>query len=250
MRDRAGVLAPGNHFVELHAMTVIPGRSDLSSDDLLLIVHNGRLEAGALVQKYALRLAAGSLPLTTERLPLLSLRAASAAGAAYRMWLRWATRFAAANRTLLASRATAAFFHQFGRSFEVWPLSDRLHSGISRVSYADTVRWRHQSGTQALHPNSYAFIGGTVGGDGYLVTAGEEIAASFETIRHGSGECLAHPGEITLRHPVTNLAPAALATLQARFRDVEATIRSLTCARLTIPVARTHPVAIVKRWER
>ena len=95
---QVGALALGNHFIELHSMHVLDDNSGLGSSDVLLVIHNGSLDLGLQVQKYALRLAAGTSPITPERLPVLALPADKPSGAVYMTWLAWVTRFAAANR--------------------------------------------------------------------------------------------------------------------------------------------------------
>ena len=239
---QVGAIALGKHFIELHSMHVLDDNSGLGSSDVLLVIHNGSLDLGLQVQKYALRLAAGTSPITPERLPVLALPADKPSGAVYMTWLAWVTRFAAANRAVLAARAAAALTPLTG-PLDVSMLSDRIHSGIDGRPGPGI---RHLSGAQPLEDGRLAFVGGTVAGPSFLVRSGENLPASRHLISHGGGLDIHAHAPTGVPRVASNLPETRLRALHSRFRSAEATVQQLAAAGLAVPVARTLPLAIVK----
>jgi RNA-splicing ligase RtcB len=231
--------------VELHTVQEPDIRCGVCAEDRLLVIHNGSLEIGYLVQKYGLRLAAGRRAVTCDDLPLLSLAAHSREGEAYFTWHQWAVQLAQANRAILAGRAVAALSKLMG-PIEAELVSDLIHSGITRLADAGGLRWRHQNGTQGIDPEQVVFVGGAVGGPSYLVQGGLALGDALGTISHGSGERFGGVTEEEFHPVVTNLPEGVLDSLRVRFRSADATVHLLEKADLARRVTRTRPLAVIK----
>ena len=243
--QQRGQLAPGNHYVELHKFVHADIPSIDAQKDLLLIIHNGSLGLGKLVQQYGLRLAGGTKALQAEDLPYLALQSASIKGQAYRIWLQYAMEFAYLNRAILAARAISTLQHSIGQ-FETVALSDDVHSGIVIEHQGPTTALHHLSGAQILH--DLAFVGGRVGGCGFMVQAGSQIAQSRRVIGHGSsrnGMSLSD-GQKEDQLLISNLKHDELYALGTTFHDAQRTIDLLAQEQILTPVAQTKPIALIK----
>lgn len=244
--EEASKLASGNHFIEIHEFSDTAPEAAVSEPELLLIVHNGSVGVGRAVQKYGIGLAAGGQRVAPEHLPYLSLLADSVQGRLYLSWVAWAQRFAAVNRSHLTARAISVLREIVGH-VDAEPLSDLLHSGITIVrDHLGTGYWHH-SGTQLLRPGQVAFVGGEVGGSGFLVSPVTDAEASGVMISHGSGEGPGGQDSGTVSGVVSNLPSDTLRLLGRKYRSASSTIDQLMRAGLAVPLARTKPLAVVKK---
>lgn len=230
----AAQLAAGNHYIELHRPL---NQGQLAGpSDLLLVVHNGSLDAGLKVQVHALRLA-GVASATVEReMPFASLAVGTPEADRYLELHDLALRFATLNRALLAQRVARLLGDP---SLEF--LSDMVHSGFSTTSWG----YAHRSGTQLLMGEPAAFIGIAMMERGYLIRPGDRLSDSRHIIPHGVG-----PQSASTQHPRraigSNLSMAELQGMREAWQDHSTGIEGLErMGVLTIDV-QTEPLVILK----
>lgn len=230
----AGRLAPGNHYIELHRP--VDHGALATPDDLLLVVHNGSLQAGYKLQVHALQLA-GVTPSTAEdRLAYATLQRGTPAFDRYLELHAVALEFAALNRALLARRIAHLLGHP-----TLQPISDIVHSGIASTD----AGYAHLSGTQLLNDHTAAFIGIATMERGFLALPSNRLHASRHVIPHGVGPSPSlHPQHE--RAIASNLSRAELEGIRASWRDHLTSIHLLEDAQLITVDTQTDPQVILK----
>lgn len=230
----AGRLAPGNHYIELHRP--VEHGTLATPDDLLLVVHNGSLEAGYKLQVHALRLAGVTPSSAEEQLPYATLQRGTPPFDRYLELHAVALEFAALNRTLLAQRIA-----RLAGTRALQPISDIVHSGVATTA----TGYAHLSGTQLLTDQPAAFIGIATMERGFLALPNDHLHASRHVIPHGVGPTpRPHQPE---RHTIaSNLSRAELEGIRASWRDHLTSINLLQDAQLITVDTQTDPMVILK----
>jgi tRNA-splicing ligase RtcB len=169
-----GTLGGGNHFVELDRD---------ANGGLWLLVHTGSRGLGASIAKHHGAAAGTALD------PLRPLVTDDDAGRAALADLEAATRFAAANRAVIAAAASTVVAEVLGCGVAVAETIDVPHNHVAAEQHRGEGLLVHRKGAVAVPAGARALVPGSMGTASYVVE-GLGAVTSFASCSHGAGRLL------------------------------------------------------------
>lgn len=170
-----GTLGTGNHFLEL--------QHDETDDRLWLMVHSGSRGLGQAIRAAHVRNAERS------RSGLAYLDASTPAGEAYLQDMRWARRFAAANRRAMLHSVGGAMESLFGWHLQDEPHIDCDHNHIDAEDHFGGPKLVHRKGAIAAWSDVVGIVPGSMATPSFHVT-GRGEPDSLCSSAHGAGRAM------------------------------------------------------------
>ena len=239
-----GTLGEGNHFIELQRA---------EDDHLWVMIHSGSRGVGAAVRAHYDKLARKLNEKWHTALPtpeLAFLPTDSAEGQLYINEMRWAMKFAEANRLLMMEKTLAAL-----QSVGVQP--NRIAEVHTHHNYAQQEHhfgrnpWVHRKG--AVKADGLVIIPGSMGTASYICE-GLNHPDSFGSCSHGAGRVMSrteanktitHEQAIKMMaHVSYGVRDGAYDEMPSAYKDVDRVIENQ--ADLVRPIHRLTPLAVVK----
>lgn len=183
-QKQLGSLGGGNHFIEIQ------------KDDagiVWIMIHSGSRNFGYTIANYYNRLAQKMCERWYSNVPkfkgddgLAFLPIEDNAGHDYCEAMKYAVKFAAANRALMMKRVQEAFQAAFRETIEFTPVYDTPHNYARLENHFGKNVWVHRKGATSAKDGELGIIPGSQGTHSYIVRGlGNE--ESFTSCSHGAG---------------------------------------------------------------
>lgn len=186
--SQIGTLGGGNHFIEL----CLARKSDDSpEDEVWLMLHSGSRGVGNLIGQHAINTAKGLMKKVQESLPdinLAYLREGSEEFEDYLFTMRWAQRFAYANRRAMQELVLRAIYGTLDiqRPHLDLPFIDCHHNYVAEEEHFGHKVLVTRKGAVRAGLNDMGIIPGSMGARSFIVR-GKGNADSFCSCSHGAG---------------------------------------------------------------
>jgi tRNA-splicing ligase RtcB len=173
-RVEMGTLGRGNHFIELQAD---------ADDRLWLMVHSGSRVMGQAIAGHhrarAVRARGG----------LVHLDTASEAGQAYLNDMRWALRYAAANRRAMIEAVAGVLKEEIGAARDDASVVDASHNHVRGEVHGGRDLLVHRKGASPAAAGERGVIPGSMGTPSYHVV-GRGCEEAMRSSSHGAGRAM------------------------------------------------------------
>jgi tRNA-splicing ligase RtcB (3'-phosphate/5'-hydroxy nucleic acid ligase) len=270
--ETVGSVGSGNHFIEIHSITVHqPDRARAFGvrDGIGVMLHTGSRGLGHQVaSEFLAELQSAGRQLLADR-ELVFMTADSDEGQRYLDAMGAAANVAIVNRLLLLSQVAEVFEEELGASTQV--VYDISHNLIQQEELDGALHWMHRKGATRAFPAGHRGLParwlatghpiitpGSMGTASHIQVAERGARASLYSINHGAGRVLSRRAAnrglkqadadqwLAQRDILVNTRHVPLDESVAAYKDIDQVIDSIAGAGLARVVASCRPMAVIK----
>lgn len=281
-----GTLGGGNHFIEIQKVTEIfnekaAGVFGIFKGQAVIMLHSGSRGLGHETAGYYIKKAKDYLVHNGIRPPnsqLLYFFKESEEAGLYLKAMNAAANYAFANRQVMTMLIRRAFGKVMGKdsASQIKTLYDVTHNMAKLEVYNGKTFFVHRKGaTRAFDPQHMkgtpfkktgqpVLIPGSMGTPSYILTGTEGSKRSFYSVNHGAGRAMSrkqaagkrgYDGAISDKAFHSAMKDILLLCENKRrikeespqaYKDIDTVIETVVGAGLAAPIAKMHPVAVIK----